>query len=67
MVCYHPLIAVDVTLGKQSTKVIQVIGSAEQNPALYAKAQKDEHCYILPCGRYLPASPDNRRDHRTYP
>ncbi|QRV61936.1 putative VP4 [Microvirus sp.] len=51
MVCYHPLIAVDVTLGKQSKKVIQVIGSAEQNPALYVKAQKDEHCYIVPCGQ----------------
>lgn len=51
MVCYHPLIAVDVTQGTSSKKVIQVIGSAEQNPALYVKAQKDLHCYIVPCGQ----------------
>lgn len=51
MVCYHPLIAVDVTKGAASKKVIQVIGSAELNPALYVKAQKDEHSYIVPCGQ----------------
>ena len=51
MVCYHPLIAVDVTKGTLSKKVIQVIGSAEQNPALYVKAQKDDNCFIVPCGQ----------------
>ncbi len=51
MVCYHPLIAVDVTKGAASKKVIQVIGSAEQNPALYVQAQKDHNAYIVPCGQ----------------
>ncbi len=51
MVCYHPLIAVDVTKGAASKKVIQVIGSAEQNPALYAKAQKVYNAFIVPCGQ----------------
>lgn len=51
MVCYHPLIAVDVTKGAASKKVIQVIGSAEQNPGLYHKAQKDDNAYIVPCGQ----------------
>ncbi len=51
MVCFHPLIAVDVTKGTSSKKVIQVIGSAEQNPELYAKAQKDKYSLILPCGQ----------------
>lgn len=51
MVCYHPLIAVDVTQGTASKKVIQVIGSAEQNPALYSKAQKDDNAFIVPCGQ----------------
>lgn len=51
MVCYHPLIAVDVTKGAASKKVIQVIGSAEQNPGLYAKAQKDDNAFIVPCGQ----------------
>ena len=51
MVCYHPLIAVDVTKGTSSKKVIQVIGSAEQNPALYAKAQQDDNAFIVPCGQ----------------
>lgn len=51
MVCYHPLIAVDVTKGAASKKVIQVIGSAEQNPSLYVQAQKDLNAYIVPCGQ----------------
>ena len=46
MVCYHPLIAVDVTKGIASKKVIQVIGSAEQNPSLYVKAQKHDNAFI---------------------
>lgn len=53
MVCYHPLIAVDVTQGSASKKVIHVIGSAEQNPILYKKAQHDEHSYIVPCGQCI--------------
>lgn len=51
MVCYHPLIAVDVTKGAASKKVIQVIGSAEQNPGLYDKAQNDDNAFIVPCGQ----------------
>lgn len=51
MVCYHPLIAVDVTKGTASKKLIRVIGSAEQNPKLYVHAQKNEHAYIVPCGQ----------------
>lgn len=51
MVCYHPLIAVDVTKGTASKKVIKVIGSAEQNPGLYDKAQKDDNAFIVPCGQ----------------
>ena len=51
MVCYHPLIAIDVTNGTRDKKLIRVIGSAEQNPELYVKAQNDEHSYIVPCGQ----------------
>lgn len=51
MVCFHPLIAVDVTKGASSKKLIRVIGSAEQNPELYVKAQKDDNAFIVPCGQ----------------
>ena len=51
MVCYHPLIAIDVTNGTREKKLIRVIGSAEQNPELYAKAQKDDNAFIVPCGQ----------------
>lgn len=51
MVCYHPLIAIDVAKGTAPKKVIQVIGSAEVNPSLYVKAQKDDNAFIVPCGQ----------------
>lgn len=53
MVCYHPLIAVDVAKGQHEKACIRVIGSAEQNPALYQKAKSDEHAYIVPCGQCI--------------
>lgn len=53
MVCYHPLIAVDVAKGQQEKACIRVIGSAEQNPALYEKAQKEDHAFIVPCGQCI--------------
>lgn len=53
MVCYHPLIAVDVSQGQHEKACIRVIGSAEQNSALYEKAQNNEHAFIVPCGQCI--------------
>lgn len=53
MVCYHPLVAVDVAKGQHEKACIRVIGSAEQNPALYQKAQSHEHAFIVPCGQCI--------------
>ena len=53
MVCYHPLIAVDVAKGQHENACIRVIGSAEQNPALYDKAKACDHAYIVPCGQCI--------------
>lgn len=53
MVCYHPLIAVDVAKGQQDKACIRVIGSAELNPALYLKAQREDHAFIVPCGQCI--------------
>lgn len=53
MVCYHPLIAVDVAKGQHENACIRVIGSAEQNPSLYEKAQREEHAFIVPCGQCI--------------
>lgn len=53
MVCYHPLIAVDVAKGQHDKACIRVIGSAEQNPVLYDKAKACDHAYIVPCGQCI--------------
>lgn len=53
MTCYHPLIAVDISKGSSPKKVIGIIGSAEQHPDLYLKAQHDEYSFIIPCGQCI--------------
>lgn len=53
MTCYHPLIAVDISKGSSPKKVIGIIGSAEEHPDLYLKAQTDEHSFIIPCGQCI--------------
>lgn len=53
MTCYHPLIAYDISRGKSDKKVIAFIGSAEEHPDLYIKAQSDEHAFVIPCGQCI--------------
>lgn len=53
MTCYHPLIAYDISRGQSDKKVIGFIGSAEEHPDLYIKAQHDEHAFVIPCGQCI--------------